>query len=267
TGLRIDYGVPETTIIELSHKMKIALNASTLTEETLERMKENGLNTDAVEAWHNFYTRPETGIALDDLIEKNKWLKEAGLTIMEFDHGEGELSGPLNQTMPTLEKHRDVSPFAGFMELGMRTYVDKILIGDVGVKEATLKQFNAYQHDEILLHAIPDEGIDLTMLQRVSGYHKNRPDSARDCFRSVESRQFASLGVEDITPYNCVERPAGTITIDNKKYLRYQGEIQITKRDLPADEKVNVIGRVILGDRELLQWVKGDQKIQVRWVE
>src|SRR5699024_4684613 len=63
TGLRIDYGVPETTIIELSHKMKIALNASTLTEEILERMKENGLNTDAVEAWHNFYPRPETGIA------------------------------------------------------------------------------------------------------------------------------------------------------------------------------------------------------------
>src|SRR5699024_6348904 len=54
TCLRNDYGVPETTIIELSHKMKIALNASTHTEETLERMKENGLNTVAVEAWHNF---------------------------------------------------------------------------------------------------------------------------------------------------------------------------------------------------------------------
>src|SRR5699024_6834348 len=118
---------------------------------------------------------------------------------------------------------------------------------------------NAHQDDEILLHAIPEEGLDLTMLQRVSGYHNNRADSARDCFRSVESRQLACLGEGDITPYNCVERPAGTITIDNKKYLRYQGKIQITKSDLPADEKVNVIGRVILGDRELLQWVKGDQ--------
>src|SRR5699024_1797562 len=267
TGLRIDYGVPETTIIELSHKMKIALNASTLTEETLERMKENGLNTDAVEAWHNFYPRPETGIALNELIEKNKWLKEAGLTVMAFVPGDGELRGPLYQTLPTLEKHRNVSPFAGFMELGKRAYVDKILIGDIEVGKATLNQFNAHQDDEILLHAIPEESIDLTMLQRVSGYHKNRPDSARDCFRSVESRQFASLGEGDITPYNCVERTAGTITIDNKKYLRYQDEIQITKRDLPADEKVNVIGRVILGDRELLQWVKGDQKIQIRWVE
>jgi len=265
TGLRIDYGVPETTIIELSHKMKIALNASTLTEEALERMRENGLNTDAVEAWHNFYPRPETGIALDDFIEKNKWLKKAGLTVMAFVPGDGELRGPLYQTLPTLEKHREVSPFVGFMELGKCAHVDKTLIGDVGVKEATLKQFNAYQHDEILLHAIPVEGIDLTMLQRVSGYHKNRPDSARDCFRSVESRQFASLGEEDIKPYNCVERPTGTITIDNKKYLRYQGEIQITKRDLPADEKVNVIGRVIPEDRSLLQWIKGDQKVRIQF--
>jgi len=127
TGLRIDYGVPETTIIELSHKMKIALNASTLTEEALERMKENGLNTDAVEAWHNFYPRPETGIALDDFIEKNKWLKEAGLTVMAFVPGDGELRGPLYQTLPTLEKHRLVPPFAGFMELDKRAYVDKIL--------------------------------------------------------------------------------------------------------------------------------------------
>src|SRR5690625_2707029 len=267
TVLRIDYGVPETTIIELTHKMKIALNASTLTGEALERMKENGLNTDAVEAWHNFYPRPETGIALDDFIKKNKWLKEAGLTVMAFVPGDGELRGPLYQKLPTLEKHRDISPFVGFMELRKRAYVDKILIGDIEVGKATLNQFNAHQNDEVLLHAIPDEGIDLTMLQRVSGFHKNRPDSARDCFRSVESRQFASLGEEDITPYNCGERPVGTITIDNKNYLRYQGEVQITKRDLPADEKVNVIGRVILEDRELLQWVKGNQKIQIQWVK
>src|SRR5699024_1559635 len=142
TGLRIDYGVPETTIIELSHKMKIALNASTLTEETLERIKENGLNTDAVEAWHNFYPRPET--------------------VMAFVPGDGELRGPLYQTLPTLEKHRNVSPFAGFMELGKRAYVDKILIGDIEVGKATLNQFNAHQDDEILLHAIPEESIDLT---------------------------------------------------------------------------------------------------------
>lgn len=267
TGLRMDYGVSETTIIELSHKMKIALNASTLTEEALQRMKQNGLNMKAVEAWHNFYPRPETGIALDDFIEKNKWLRDTGLTVMAFIPGDRELRGPLYQTLPTLEKHRQVSPFAGFVELDKRAHVDKILIGDIGIGKTTLNQFNVYQDDEILLHAIPNEDIHLSMLQRVSGLHINRPDSARDCFRSVESRQFANLDKGDITPYNCVERPAGTITIDNKNYLRYQAEIQITKRDLPADEKVNVIGRVIREDRPLLEWAKGGQKIQIKWVK
>lgn len=267
TGLRIDYGVPEATIVALSNKMKIALNASTITKEALQRLKENGLNTDAVEVWHNFYPRPETGMDLHDFIEKNKWLKEAGLTVMAFIPGDEELRGPLYQTLPTLERHRKSSPFAGFMELNKRTYVDKILIGDIGVCITTLNQFNVYlDDDEILLHAVPEEAIDQTMLKRVSGFHKNRPDSARDCFRSVESRQFASIGAGDIQPRHCVERPTGTITIDNKSYLRYQGEMQITKKDLPADEKVNVIGRVIPEDRSLLQWIKGDQKIQIQWI-
>lgn len=32
-------------------------------------------------------------------------------------------------------------------------------------------------------------------------------------------------------------RPVGTVTIDNEKYGRYMGEIQVTLVDLPKDEK------------------------------
>ena len=41
-----------------------------------------------------------------------------------------------------------------------------------------------------------------------------------------------------------MERVAGSITIDNEKYLRYSGEIQVVREGLKADERVNVIGRV-----------------------
>ena len=43
---------------------------------------------------------------------------------------------------------------------------------------------------------------------------------------------------------NCVERKIGSLTIDNLRYGRYSGEIMLTRSDLPADERVNVIGRV-----------------------
>lgn len=267
TGLRIDYGVPESTIIALSHKIKIALNASTITKEALDRLKKGGLRTDAVEAWHNFYPRPETGMGIQDFTDKNKWLKTAGLTTMAFIPGESELRGPLFQTLPTLEKHRHMSPFASYLELKKQASVDKVFIGDLGINDETLAQFNTYKEADILLHAVPHKEIDNAMLHRVAGPHQNRPDSARDCFRSVESRQFARIGEGDILPHHCAERHIGSITIDNKNYLRYQGEIQVTKIDLPADEKVNVVGRVISKDRPLLQWLKGNQRIQIQWVE
>ena len=267
TGLRIDYGVPESTIVALSHKMKIALNASTITQEGFKRLKIAGLNTDAVEAWHNFYPRPETGLDIHEFTDKNKWLKEAGLTIMAFIPGEGELRGPLYQSLPTIESHRHISPFAAYIELQQQAHVDKVLIGDMAINDETLAQFNAYKDQEVLLHAVPHKEVDQAMLNRIAGFHKNRPDSARDCFRSVDSRKNSGFRGEEILPYHCVERSIGSITIDNKDYLRYQGEIQITKIDLPADEKVNVVGRIVSKDRPLLRWLRGDQKIQIQWIE
>jgi hypothetical protein len=45
------------------------------------------------------------------------------------------------------------------------------------------------------------------------------------------------------------------VTLDNQKYLRYMGELQISKRDLPADEKVNVVAKVIDSEVDLLTCV------------
>ena len=48
----------------------------------------------------------------------------------------------------------------------------------------------------------------------------------------------------------------GSITLDNEKYLRYMGEIQLTKYDLPADEKVNVVAKVIKEELPLINQIK-----------
>ena len=36
----------------------------------------------------------------------------------------------------------------------------------------------------------------------------------------------------------------GSLTIDNIRYGRYSGEIMLVRSDLPADDRVNVIGHV-----------------------
>ena len=45
-------------------------------------------------------------------------------------------------------------------------------------------------------------------------------------------------------PQNCAARRRGTITVDNRLYGRYSGELMLLREELPADERVNVIGTV-----------------------
>ncbi|MBS4206899.1 MupG family TIM beta-alpha barrel fold protein [Bacillus sp. FJAT-50079] len=263
TGLRVDYGVDEKTIIKLSKKMKIALNASTLTKGGFEKLKQAGLSAQSVEAWHNFYPRPETGLGALEFNHMNQWLRSEGLTVMAFIPGDKKRRGPLFQGLPTLEDHRNMAPFASYIEL--LEMVDKILIGDVELSDETLEQFSSFQEDVFLLRAeaaIDDEAL----LKDVGVLQTNRPDSARDCVRSMESRQYALIGTRPVQPLNTSERLKGSITIDNERYGRYQGEVQIAKRDLPADEKVNVIGRVIEQDRPLLKYIDGGRKFKITWI-
>nr|WP_257785805.1 DUF871 domain-containing protein [Planococcus halocryophilus] len=81
----------------------------------------------------------------------------------------------------------------------------------------------------------------------------------------MESRQYGLIGTHLLKPENTIIRIKGSITVDNERYGRYRGELQITKRDLPADDKVNVIGKVIEEDLALLTSIKGGVKFQIEW--
>ncbi|MDW0108824.1 DUF871 domain-containing protein [Sporosarcina aquimarina] len=265
SGLRLDYGISPDTIAELSQVMRIALNASTVTHEELVAMKSAGLRLESAEAWHNFYPRPETALGLEQFKARNNWLQAEGLRVMAFAPGDGTLRGPLFETLPTLEKHRGQAPMAACLELMKDAQVDKVLIGDPGVSPASLQQFKAYENNVIRLRANRAQQADKHALEISETVQSNRPDSARDVIRSTESRPAAQKSGQSITAHYCAARPTGTITIDNERYQRYQGELQITKTDLPADERVNVLGQVIPEDQHLLPYISGNQQFQIVW--
>lgn len=258
TGLRVDYGVTPKQIADLSKQLMIALNASTVTAEELDLMKAEGLVLEQVEAWHNFYPRPETGLDRDWFNAKNRWIREQGIRVQAFIPGDGQLRGPLHETLPTLEDHRGQSPFACYLEL--EASVDRILIGDPGLSESTMRQFAAYQEGILVLRATGQS--DDTLLTHVQ---TNRLDPARDVIRSVESRSSGRPGNGLLEPETLSDRPVGSITIDNLRYGRYAGELQLTKRDIAADERVNVIGRVIEADWPLLQQIGPGGRFQIEW--
>jgi len=253
TGLRMDFGFSAHEIAAYSQKMKIALNASTLTSEFLVSLKDHHLCLENIEAWHNYYPRPETGLDKETFIDKNRWLQAEGITTMAFIPGDGLKRKPLFESLPTLEKHRNQSSFLAYLELEKDCAVDKIFIGDLTLSEWSHHQFQRYAEGIIPLRVTKELPYALWDI-----VHRNRLDAARDAVRSETARTDEARFVmtKNIAPMYTTKRPKGTITLDNYLYGRYEHELQITLTDLTAHEGVNVIGHVIDEDIPLLDYVR-----------
>ncbi|KEK24287.1 DUF871 domain-containing protein [Bacillus gaemokensis] len=259
TGLRIDYGINPKQIARISHKMKVALNASTITEPFWKELLQEKVKVDRVEAWHNFYPRPETGLAKSFLQKQNQYLHDCGIKTMAFISGDDEKRGPLYEGLPTLEKHRNMRPLEAYLELIQECFVDKVLIGDISGTVQSISEISNAREGIIPIRYKPLVN-EKQVLEKVERVHTNRLDPARDVIRSVESREGDSVVLQ---PMNIIERKVGAITIDNELYGRYAGEMQIVMNDLSKNEKVNVIGMVLEEDISLLPYIGAGEKFQL----
>jgi len=264
TGLRMDYGITIEQMAHASHFVDIGLNASTVTLAEVAELKKYQADFSRLEAWHNYYPRPETGIGTASFNKKNSWLKELGLQVVAFVPGDGQQRGPIFAGLPTLEKHRGQNPFACALTLAAEETVDAVYIGDPAISKRTMNQFAQYQQQQTIVLEVA--ASDSRYLERILGNHTNRLDAARDVIRSEFSRtseMFRKDQIATILPENTAPRPIGSVTIDNERYGRYMAEIQLTLSDLPQDEKVNVITQVVPQDQALLPLINGGQKFQL----
>ncbi|KRF52065.1 hypothetical protein ASG97_09460 [Bacillus sp. Soil745] len=248
-GIRLDDGFDKETVISLSKVFSLSLNASTLNEDELLAVLGGGVEPESLIAWHNFYPRPETGLEEEFFHEQNRMFKKYGIPIFAFIPGAGSKRGPLHEGLPTLEKHRLMNPYAAGIELIQ--HVEGFYVGDQGTEGNLLENLSAYKNLNILTIRMESR-----LLQ--SGQYKVRPDVSQDVFRLQNTRVTAN-----VEPSNTAARSLGSITMDNDAYGRYRGEVQICKRDLGADHRVNVIGRVIEEDIPLLSLLKPGQTIKL----
>lgn len=259
TGLRMDYGIKPKEIARVSHKMKVALNASTITDSFWKELIIENIKVENVEAWHNFYPRPETGLAKSFLQKQNEYLHECGIKTMAFIPGDDEKRGPLYEGLPTLEKHRNMRPLEAYLELVQHCGVDKVLIGDISGSVESVQEIASASRGIISLR-YKSFICDKEALKVVERVHTNRLDPARDVIRSVESREGNKVILK---PMHTIARKKGSITIDNELYGRYAGEMQVATHDLPKDEKVNVVGMVVEEDLSLLPYVGAGKMFQL----
>lgn len=251
TGLRIDNGMTEKEIADLSKEFQIILNASTLDDSFMNGLKENGF-AQAFEAWHNYYPRKNTGLSEFFFSSRNEWLKKHNVKTAAFFSGDKEMRGTIFEGLPTLEKHRYVSPFLAFLDLKDHYQTDTIILGDFDLQDATCFQFRSFLKNG----AIPIRLENVKVPSILHTTFHNRFDIAQDVIRADE---FRRANKQQYSPANRLERPIGTVTIDNSLYGRYMGELQITLCSLPADDRVNVVANVVPEDLPLLKYLQ-DQR-------
>ena len=236
-ALRIDYGFSLSEIQAMAEKMPIVLNASTTTVEDARAIAAKG---GCIMAMHNFYPRPETGLDEDYFREITESLRQAGLKVLAFIPGDARKRGPVFEGLPTLEAHRHILPSAAFADLALNYGLEAIFVGDPGISRKEIDRIDRFCREGIL--SIPCE-IQEDWQYLYDQVFTCRIDSPKRLVRFQESRIYSCQG-PTTEPANCVPRTRGSLTIDNLRYGRYSGEIMLIRSDLPADDRVNVIGHV-----------------------
>ncbi len=251
TNLRLDCYYSKQQIEGIVNKLNISgfvLNASTLQEEELIdnlSMIRNVLPTAIITSCHNFYIRAESGISVEYMMKQNALFKKYELEITACLPSLNEPRGPLFIGLPTLEKHRECDLSEAALELYYLCGNDRIMIGDGFASDKELEIISDIFGNKPLEIEIKTVVNDPIVKEKLfSTTHYLRPDNGVNAYRLESSRKMALPG-SLIQPNNQVERKVNSITIDNKLYQRYSGEIQIVFNQMPADQRVNVIGEVI----------------------
>lgn len=252
TYIRLDFGFSAKETVKLSRKFHIVFNASTITQEDIRDWKAAGADFTRFAACHNYYPKPFTGLSLSHVKEINQRLRALGFTTMSFVPGNLELRGPLHQGLPTVEEHRFSKDevILHMLEL-YQADSDIVLVGDHDVTENVWDRLKCLGQGYVPLRADLRQGYEFER----DLIHHDRPDSSEYVIRSQESRFNCREKVID-PDTRTDQRTAGSICIANEGYLRYKGELEIARTDMPEEPRVNVIGHIAAEDRSYLPFIR-----------
>lgn len=233
--LRLDEFGDEAFIERCGKSFTLVVNASTFTQREYKLLERLGFSRQII-ACHNYYPKVYSGISLAKFTEINQQLHTLGIKVLAFISGDEPLRGPLHEGLPTVETHRTVDTRLAICEL-ILAHTDMILVGDTFINESTQKVMKEFQKGFVSLTAeVPAELTGKVLHDRV--------DASEFVYRVLGTRGSTLLGGEVST----TTRTIGEINQANVRYGRYQGEIEIAKEELPADERQNVVGHLLLSE-------------------
>ena len=226
-----------------------------------------------IRACHNFYVRNETGIDETTAIRQDSYFKEYDMPVCYCIPSYSNPRGPLFEGLCTLEKHRHKTISEVLTDLIINYDVQYVMMADEWLSEDEFREFEE-TYEELSRPLNDEEEIHVKLDETVSQQEKNivlnkahvfRYDSPYDFLRSQSSRQMAELA-SVIRPGNTGKRVKGAITIDNERYRRYSGELQVVMTETESDDRVNVVG-VVSNNKDLFKLRRFREGIRYRFIE
>lgn len=261
-SIRLDYGYETEDIKKLTQELGITrfvLNASILSEKetdlTVKKIREICPGAE-LSACHNFYPRKESGLTYDFCRRQYKFFAKHNIPVTVCVSSLTNPRGPLHEGLPTIEAQRYYPMERKILELFHGDCCESIMIGD---------SFSSSEEKAACSRILEENSVDLRIrtVKEISdterkilfgGAHRFRYDSGEYAWRSQTSREMSEAG-RAVQPNVVMKRFPYMVTIDNKIYQRYSGEVQIMKREAPLDEGVNFAGMVVQADIWKLQYL------------
>lgn len=256
-GLRLDEALSVEEIVALTQNqvgLKIELNMST-DKRLVNDLLASDANFDNIIACHNFYPHEFTALSQGHFEEMSNFYHEKGIETAGFVSSQTAEEGPwpVSEGLPTVEEHRHL-PIAQQVQLMKATgTIDNILISNQFISEEELKAC----HEALLSEVKCFEVTVLDDLSRVEEdiitfEHTYRGDISDYVIRSTIPRTvYTELSIPP-RDNQSKQVKRGSLIIDNDRYSRYKGELQIALKDFTISDKANVVGQICDNSLSLL---------------
>ncbi|AVK63619.1 DUF871 domain-containing protein [Lactobacillus sp. CBA3606] len=255
-GVRLDLGFTGQEEARMTHNeygIKIEVNMSKGTHY-VDTIMDYYPEKDNLLGSHNFYPQEYTGLGYDYFVATSKQYRQYGINTAAFVSSNDATYGPwpMQDGLCTLEQHRGLPIATQVQHLKMTGLIDDVLIGNAYASEAELKAtadifFSPYP----LLHLTTPN--DLSTAEKAVLFNQAqtyRGDCSDYVLRSSQTRviykddAFPAKHTDDIH--------VGDVLIDNDQYGQYKGELQIALRDFKNTGRINVVGKLVAADHQIL---------------
>ncbi|WP_088042583.1 MupG family TIM beta-alpha barrel fold protein [Bacillus sp. EAC] len=266
TKLRIDGGFTSEEVAILSKNqqgIQIEINASMSSSDNhngnayrecrqfLETIEKDG-NIGQLTACHNFFPLPDTALSLEDVRPINDLFASFGVPIGGFIAS--QLSPKdlhhLGHGVCTIEKHRFLPSQFAMLELFANGFHD-VLIGDSFADLSELAEMaRCYKQEFIEIPVVFNQFVPENIKMKIQeSILLSRVDQPANLIRATDTR-----GME-VPPCYCAPRGMYTISVLNNRSAQYEGEVQISLKDLGQSVEHNVIGFVHPFAKDLLPYI------------